>query len=119
MLIMGGQKTIDIGRFPILTFYHEQFRSLATRPGARLMVIGYGFGDKHINDIILDGILNHGLVQFIVDPSGLALLDKLAPTISVKHQIQLRLKGISERPLSSTFGGDRVEWSKLNRFLDE
>jgi hypothetical protein len=36
ILIMGGQKTVSIGRFPILTFYHKQFRALVTRPAAKL-----------------------------------------------------------------------------------
>lgn len=53
ILIMGGQKAVSIGLYPILTWYHEQFRLMLTRPSARLMVIGYSFSDSHINDAIV------------------------------------------------------------------
>jgi hypothetical protein len=35
------------------------------------MVLGYSFSDEHINDVILDAVLNHKLSLFVVDPSGL------------------------------------------------
>jgi hypothetical protein len=124
ILIMGGQKIVNIKRFPILTFYHDQFRSLVTRPGARLMVIGYSFSDEHINEAILDAVLKHGLALFIVDPSGMGVLDKRDPRASITPppgplmDLIPKLKGVSDRPLSSTFRDDRFEWSKLSRFLE-
>ena len=41
ILVMGGQKAVNIGRFPLLTWYHQEFRNFLNRPGAKLMVIGY------------------------------------------------------------------------------
>jgi len=123
ILIMGGQKTVAIGRFPVLTFYHDQFRALVTRPGTKLMVIGYSFSDEHINDVILDAALNHKLELFIVDPSGLQILDKRDPramiTAPPRPLMDLipKIKGYSDRPLSSTFGDDHFEQSKLTKFL--
>ncbi|QAU47214.1 SIR2 family protein [Bradyrhizobium guangzhouense] len=123
ILIIGGQKTVAIGRFPILTFYHDQFRQLATRPDAKLMVIGYSFGDEHINEVILDAALNHKLEVFIVDPSGLQILDKRDPRALIPpppgQLVDLipKIRGYSDRPLSSTFGDDVFEQSKLTKFL--
>ncbi len=123
ILIMGGQKTVSIGRFPILTFYHEQFRALVIRPGAKLMIIGYSFSDEHINEVILDAVLNHDLSIFIVDPSGLKVLDKSDPKAMIPGppgalmDLVPNVKGYSDRPLSSTFGDDTFEQSKLTKFL--
>jgi hypothetical protein len=39
------------------------------------MVIGYSFSDKHINDIIGDGV-ERELKIFIIDPCGVDVLDK-------------------------------------------
>jgi hypothetical protein len=54
MLILGGDKEADIAKHPLLEAYHEQFRSRLNTPGARLMIIGYSFADRHINRIILE-----------------------------------------------------------------
>ena len=75
VLIVGGQKAVSIGRYPILTWYHEEFRKMLLRPSARLMVIGYSFSDAHINDAIADG-LKAGLKLFVVDPCALDVLKK-------------------------------------------
>ena len=39
-------------RHPLLLSYHEQLDAYLATPGTRLMVIGYGFGDIHINKAI-------------------------------------------------------------------
>jgi hypothetical protein len=75
LLIMGGQKAVSIGRYPILTWYHDEFRKMLLRPSARLMVIGYSFSDAHINDAIADG-LKAGLKLYVVDPYALDVLKK-------------------------------------------
>ncbi len=52
--------------------YAHLFRSFHQRlqePQTFLLVIGYGFGDDHINQIIDDAMLNPGLVLLVVDPS--------------------------------------------------
>ena len=73
ILIMGGQKAVSIGLYPILQWYHVEFRKMLTRPSARLMVIGYSFSDSHINDAIVDGI-TAGLKLFVIDPYALKAL---------------------------------------------
>jgi len=75
ILVMGGQKAVNIGRFPLLTWYHQEFRNFLNRPGAKLMVIGYSFSDEHINDAIINAA-QAGLKIFLVDPSGEKILDK-------------------------------------------
>lgn len=124
ILIMGGQKTAAIGRFPILTFYHEQFRSMVKQPDAKLLAIGYSFSDEHINEVILDAALNHKLSLFIIDPAGLQILDKRDPRATIPGpagplmDLLPKVKGYSDRTLSSTFGEDVFEQSKLTKFLD-
>lgn len=112
ILIMGGMKTVSIGRFPILTWYHEEFRRMLSRPDARLMVIGYGFGDAHINDAIAEG-LKAGLKLFIVDPFALDVIKKDPRIEGARKQII----GISNRRLTETFGGNRYAHSELSRFF--
>ena len=95
LLIMGGQKPVSIARYPILTWYHEEFRRMLLRPSARLMVIGYSFSDVHVNDAIADG-LKVGLKLFLVDPFALDVLKKDSRVGAARSQ----LIGFSPRPIS-------------------
>jgi hypothetical protein len=124
ILIMGGQKAVSIGHFPLLNWYHQEFREMLMRPAARLMVIGYSFSDAHINDAIMTAIEKSDLKVFLVDPAGDRILDKRDPKAMIPDRpgplletIPRRLIGISQRPLSSTFNDDTVEHANLSRFF--
>jgi hypothetical protein len=54
LLITGGNKGTDIGEIPLLTSYLTHFRTSMCNEHARLMIVGYGFGDRHINSILMD-----------------------------------------------------------------
>lgn len=112
ILIMGGQKAVSIGHFPILQWYHDEFRKMVLRPEARLMIIGYGFGDNHINDAIADG-MKAGLRLFVVDPYALVVIKKDSRIEGMRNQII----GLSTRPLKGIFGGDRYGHAELSRFF--
>jgi hypothetical protein len=121
ILVMGGQKTISIGQFPILSWYHQEFRNMLMRPGTRLMVIGYSFSDAHIDDAITDAIKESDLKIFLVDPRGDKVLDKRDPRAMIPDHpgplldtITPRIIGISQRPIASTFKDDTVEHGKLS-----
>lgn len=55
VLIIGGRKAGAIAQDPLLNWYGELFREALNASGTRLMTIGYGFGDPHINQAISDG----------------------------------------------------------------
>jgi len=127
LLIMGGNKVEAIQRHPLLGWYHDQFFAYLTRPNTRLVVIGYSFGDAHINEAIMNAARSKtGLRMFIVDPQGVDVIDKRPPALDRFTQndatelvslLRPIIRGASRRPLSATFGFDTVEYSKLNAFL--
>jgi hypothetical protein len=118
ILIMGGQKAVSIDQFPILSWYHQEFKAHLLRPSARLMVIGYSFSDAHINDAIMQA---NALKIFLVDPAGDRVLDKRDPRAQIPDHpgplmdLRQRLIGISRRPLRTTFDSDTVEHGKLSQ----
>lgn len=89
-------------------------------PDTRLMVIGYGFGDRHINEIITDAWTVSKLRMFIVGPRGRATIvgddRRKIRTRSALEDIQII--GESMRPLSTTFNGDELELGRLRRFFE-
>ena len=113
LLVMGGNKPTTMARHPILMWYADKFLEMLSRPNARLMVIGYGFGDDHINRIIYEAWEKGGktLSMFIVQPDGRESLKKINPTnrpgnIYVRGPLE-HIIGLydSTRGLRSTFDG--------------
>ena len=117
VLIIGGAKEHAVGQFEILAWYAKCFEN-CLETSARLMVIGYGFRDTHINEALVRAG-SKGLDLFIVDPKGpsVVLEDNPAATDSLKDFIKERLIGASRRPLEETVLRDRTEFGKLNRFF--
>jgi SIR2-like domain len=127
MLIIGGNKTANIKKHPLLTWYHENFRADLESEGARLMIIGYSFNDAHINEAITNAISKEkNLSIFIIDPLGVDVLDKRNVAAQIPQPrreaplleaVSPRVIGASRRPLRSTFSDDLVEHEKVMRFF--
>ncbi len=125
LLIMGGAKVREIGQTPILNWYARVFEESLSAAGAKLMVIGYGFRDEHINAVIARAV-ERGLKLFIVAPEGAELVRRLNPTRApgqivartpLEEMIEESLIGASRRGLREIFGYDDAEFGKAMRFF--
>ena len=65
-MVIGGKKLEQLRKEPLLSYYLETFEDVLSRQNRRLCVIGYGFGDNHINSVMANGIRDHGLKLFTV-----------------------------------------------------
>jgi hypothetical protein len=118
MLIIGGNKAASIARQPLLKWYGEIFQASLRSRGARLMIIGYSFGDAHINQMIFSGV-EAGLQIFIIDPLGIGVIGS-NPSLPLNPDFRVRnaIIGASRRPFRTTLSGlDIVELNKINRFF--
>jgi hypothetical protein len=120
LLIMGGNKAVEIIQYPLLAWYHKQFDEYLAR-STRLMIIGYSFGDGHINNAIIKAAAKGTLRLFIIDPQGVDILNKQDPR-HIQYETDLMglnpyIIGASRRPLLTTFASDRVEYGRLTRFF--
>ena len=68
-MVMGTRKTLMIGNVPLLAWYHEVFEKVLSDGAVRLLVIGYGWADEHINEAIAGAVKNHGLRVFSWNPT--------------------------------------------------
>jgi hypothetical protein len=120
VLITGGNKETDISDNQLLSDYLAYFKRSVCNEHARLMIIGYGFGDRHINSIILEAAMA-GAKFFIVDVAGINVFDKRSSTDQIAarlwDQLAFQIVGGSCRPLGSTFSTDRIENEKLHDFF--
>jgi hypothetical protein len=110
LLVLGGSKSVEIAQDPLLSWYHKLFRDALIRSGARLMIIGYGFADRHINEVIAQAANGRNLTIFVVDPaSGVDLVCKpQEPPVPLWEKLPACIRGGSRRPLSRS---GRIAWS--------
>lgn len=118
LLIMGGNKSADIATSELLSWYEQQFRDALREPRARLMVIGYGFADRHINNDIRDGA-SAGMKLFVIDPNGVDAIYTLRDRslYNFGSSLQASFIGASRRDLLTTLTRDTVERAKIMRFF--
>jgi hypothetical protein len=67
LVIIGGNKKEKMKSEPLLRRYYELFKQTLLTPDQRLLIIGYGFMDNHINDAILEGLMKKLLKLHIID----------------------------------------------------
>ncbi|MEP6934971.1 MAG: SIR2 family protein, partial [Nitrospirota bacterium] len=67
-MVVGGGKEERIAKEPLLKWYLELFREVLTGPECNLLVIGYGFRDKLINEVIAHAIRDRKLRLYIISP---------------------------------------------------
>ena len=68
ILILGRNKPSQISSTPLLNWYFDIFKTVLSIPNVRLMIIGYGFQDKHINEVIASAVKKSNLRIFILNP---------------------------------------------------
>jgi hypothetical protein len=121
MLILGGNKEVDIAKHSLLESYHAQFEWWLNMPRARLMIIGYSFADAHINRMIFSAIENRGLKLFLVGPDGTKTIgSNPSLPLNPRQQIKDAIVGASRRSLRNTLSGrDMVELMKIERFFQD
>jgi hypothetical protein len=68
-MVIGTSKTSRIAGSGLLSWYFDIFRSVLNQGDVKLMVVGYGFGDDHINEAIADAVKTTSLKIYFWDTS--------------------------------------------------
>jgi hypothetical protein len=123
IMIMGGNKGTQIASIRMMTAYLDHFEQYLAAEDARLMIVGYGFNDPHINAALIRAV---HVPLFLVDLTGDRCIrgphaDTAVGGGNTSQPLVLleRLEGISIRPLRETFGGDVDERTEFDNFFAE
>jgi hypothetical protein len=68
-MVIGTQKASRIENEPLLKWYFSLFDQIINKPQTRLLTIGYGFRDSHINQCIASAI-GKGLKLYVISPQS-------------------------------------------------
>jgi hypothetical protein len=116
--VLGGGKEETIERFDVLRMNSRIFRKATSQSGARLLIIGYGFGDAHINEMIAVGVRS-GLALWILDPRPPGAIRKQLEEIGSSTLIWQSVVGHSTCSVDELFAPSTVDHSLfVERFLD-
>lgn len=96
-LVVGTNKESLIQNEPLLQGYFDLFTSIIKEGSKKVLIIGYGFRDAHINALLLEGVEKYGLEIYIISTQ---------PPADLRHQIengQYYAKGILDLDQFSSF----------------
>jgi hypothetical protein len=125
LLVLGSEKLQQVNGQETLRWYMEQFQRYLSQP-TKLMIIGYGYRDYHINQILMTAAGQNNLKTFVVDPNGLSAFDQNNLTrrpgnIYCRSDLDTVLAptliGASSRRLGEIFNQDYAEHAKLMTFF--
>ncbi|MBI4058849.1 SIR2 family protein [Candidatus Microgenomates bacterium] len=69
-MIIGKNKKSDIEKEPLLNFYFQEFKKSLNQEEVRLLLVGYGFRDEHINECLVNAIDSKKLKLYIISPES-------------------------------------------------
>jgi hypothetical protein len=124
LLVMGANKATTLAGHPVLKWYFDKFQEYLSQP-VRVMTIGYGFRDEHINRALIDAAKQKKLQLFVVDPLGDKAIAQgnrsrggaIYAREEIEEELEPVLIGYSSRLLRGTFDRDRAEHAKILRFF--
>lgn len=109
-MVIGRDKENQINREPLLRVFLSKFNQVLCQGGSRLLVIGYGFGDEHINHVIANAIQKHELRIYVLSPTPIDIFSE-SMISGVKSIIYNALHGYNCCDLLSMFPADQSETS--------
>jgi hypothetical protein len=119
LMVLGRDKIKAVDRDPLLSWYLETFRNCISSNNARILVIGYGFGDAHINDLLAEAATSCNLGIYIWDPTQPGdLLERIRKQQNGAALLQ-GIKAIYSTPMREVFPADQSETVEWRRIQDQ
>jgi len=119
-MVIGRNKEQQITHEPLLKRYFELFQNVLSQGKSKLLVIGYGFRDEHINRVIAESINTHGLEVYVLSPMDpkIFINDLEKGSITDGKLILAGIKGYFPYTLTDVVPPDGKEtyaWRELNK----
>lgn len=126
LLVIGGDKSRAIQSHAVLAWSFDKFREYLGEQNVKLFIIGYGFRDTHINEVIIEAVNSCGLKFFVIDHYGSEVVKHANPSFggavyqpnALDDAFRRGLIGESKRNLSETFGSEPVSHKDVMHFFD-
>jgi hypothetical protein len=114
--VIGKDKEDQIAAEPLLSWYFTLFRKALSDPCRKLLIIGYGFRDAHINRVFADSIRDFGLKLYIISPSDQSKFMETMRSVEYGKILLQGLSGYFPYTLFDMFPADQSDshsWKEL------
>ncbi len=85
-MALGKNKWENLQKEPLLRSYFNLFNQIIQEGNKKVLIIGYGFKDEHINKLLLDGVQNRNLKLYIITTMSIRIL-MLTYVMSINTQL--------------------------------
>lgn len=121
-MVIGHAKEQQILSEPLLALYFDVFRKVLSKPQARLLIIGYGFADPHVNAVLADAVAQSKLRIAVMSPESPASLAQRLQDLPRGPEILEGLFGYYQSTLAQLCPADQSitsKWHELKtQFFD-
>lgn len=107
LIITGQRKYKDIQRVGLLNWYWELFNQVVTQGDVKIVIIGYSFRDKHLNEVLEKAIFENNAKLFIVSPDSFHNLLQTVKDFRFDRALKHGLAGYYPVDLLSLFPADQ------------
>ncbi len=108
-LVIGKNKEDQIAREPLLSSYFELFKRVLLTKERKLFIIGYGFLDEHINEVIADAVLQFNLKYYVLSPKDQSSFIRGVKNLKRGEGLLKGLSGYFPYTLLETFPSNQSE----------
>ncbi len=114
--VIGKNKEDQIAGEPLLSWYYDLFRKVLSHPSRKLLIIGYGFRDAHINELMARLIKDFNLMLYIISPSDQSKFIDNLKSVEFGETLLQGLSGYFPYKLLDIFPTDQSDshaWKEL------
>jgi hypothetical protein len=117
--VIGKNKPEYIEQEPLLKCYFQLFQDVINEGNKRLLIIGYSFRDEHINKVLQNGVRNHDLRLYVVDPlDPQEFKQRLFKNTCYAMNLWSATHGYCPYTLKQIYSIGRISFDQICRMLD-
>jgi len=118
IMITGLNKKDRVSKYDLIHYYSEKFNEILTKKSCKIIIIGYGFNDNHINKVIVNSLCQGDNHFYIIDKKSLncflnGLSEKPEFSCDIVKTLKCKLRGYLSCGLNSIDLNNNV----INNFL--
>ncbi len=118
LIITGENKIEKIKTVGLLSWYWDILRDVLTQGDAKVLILGYGFKDKHLNQVLEKAIFEKNLKIYILSPEPFSSMRAAAKQYQFHKALEEGLSGYFQSDLLGLFPSDQSETQLLQDIED-
>lgn len=118
LIITGENKSEKIKKIGLLNWYWDILRTVLNQGDAKVIIIGYGFKDTHLNKIMEQAIFEKNLKVYIISPEAFSSIRATTKQYQFHKALEKGLSGYFQSDLLGLFPSGQSKTQFLQDIKD-